>query len=186
MKLIAGLGNPGSEYEDTRHNIGFKVIDQLAKITDVKVRRAKFNAIYGKGVIAGEEVILVKPLTYINLSGQAIQPFMRFFKVAMNDLLIVYDDLDLAVGQLRLRTRGSAGGHNGMKSIIQELGSQDFKRLRVGIGRPDGRQPVIDYVLRPFPKTDIPAMTEAIERAASACQEWASTPFDQVMNRFNG
>ncbi|GGE54031.1 peptidyl-tRNA hydrolase [Pullulanibacillus camelliae] len=185
MKLIAGLGNPGSEYVHTRHNIGFEVIERLADKENIPLSRSKYNALYGKGEIQGEEVLLVKPLTYMNLSGEAIAPFMNFFKIPIEDMMIIYDDMDLAVGKIRLRLKGSAGGHNGMKSIIQHLGTSEFKRTRVGIGRPDGRQPVIDYVLQKFSEEEEPIIAEVIEKAAMACGEWCSEPFDKVMNKYN-
>jgi PTH1 family peptidyl-tRNA hydrolase len=185
MKLIAGLGNPGSEYRHTRHNIGFEVIDALSEKLAIPLDRTKFNAVYGKGKTGGQDVLLVKPLTYMNASGEAIAPLMQYYKIAIDDLLVIYDDLDLAVGKMRLRLKGSAGGHNGMKSIIQHLGSQDFKRLRIGIGRPDGRQSVIDYVLGRFPEEDRPLIDEAVKRATDACEAFLNEPFDRVMNRFN-
>jgi len=185
MKLIAGLGNPGSEYVNTRHNIGFEVVEWFSEKEGISLSRSKYNALYGKGLIQGEEVILVKPLTYMNLSGEAIAPFMHFFKIALEDMMIIYDDMDLAVGKTRLRLKGSAGGHNGMKSIIQHLGTSEFKRIRVGIGRPDGRQSVIDYVLQTFLKDENPIMAEVIEKAAMACRDWFNEPFDKVMNKYN-
>ncbi|MGV3488443.1 MAG: aminoacyl-tRNA hydrolase [Tuberibacillus sp.] len=185
MKLIVGLGNPGSEYRQTRHNIGFEVIEQLSKITDIPLDQSKYNGLFGKGKVQGEDVILLKPLTYMNASGESVGPFMRFYKLDLSDLIVVYDDLDLAVGRMRLRLKGSAGGHNGMKSIIQHVGSQNFKRVRVGIGRPEGRQPVIDFVLKPFSKEERPIVEETIERAALACKAAVVEPFANVMNRFN-
>ena len=185
MRLIAGLGNPGSEYVHTRHNIGFEVVENLAGAHDIQMNKTKFNALYGKGVIEGEEVLLVKPLTYMNLSGEAIAPIMNYFKIDLDDLLVIYDDLDLAVGKLRLRLKGSSGGHNGMKSIIQHVGSSDFKRMRVGIGRPPGRQPVIDYVLKRFSKEEDPLIEEVIGKAIEACATWCREPFDKIMNKYN-
>ena len=185
MKLIAGLGNPGSEYQHTRHNIGFEVIDHLAELIDIPLEHSKFNGWFGKGSIQGEDVVLVKPLTYMNLSGEAIRPLIQFYKIELKDLIVVYDDLDLAVGKMRLRPKGSAGGHNGMKSIINNLGSQDFKRIRVGIGRPKGRQPVVDFVLRPFTDEERPIIKETVEKAALACKTAIFEPFESVMNQFN-
>lgn len=185
MKLIAGLGNPGSEYRHTRHNIGFEVIDYLAELLNIQMDQSKYNGLFGKGKVQGEDVVLVKPLTYMNLSGEAIRPLMRFYKVDIEDLIVVYDDLDLAVGKMRLRLRGSAGGHNGMKSIIYQLASQDFKRVRVGIGRPEGRQPVVDFVLRPFSDEEAPIVKETIAKAALACKTAIIEPFENVMNKFN-
>jgi PTH1 family peptidyl-tRNA hydrolase len=186
LKLIAGLGNPGSEYEHTRHNIGFEVIDSLSKAYRLPLDKLKFNAQFGKGKIEGIDVLLVKPLTYMNLSGEALSPIMNFYQIPIEDILIVYDDLDLPIGKIRLREKGSAGGHNGMKSIIQHLGSSDFKRIRVGIGRPIGREKVIDYVLKRFSKEDQPTVDTSIDQARKACEEWLTTPFLKVMNTYNG
>lgn len=185
MKLIAGLGNPGSDFEQTRHNIGFEVMDALSDAHHFPLDKLKFNAQFGKGKIKGEDLILVKPLTYMNLSGEAIAPLMDFYKIPIEDVLVVYDDLDLPTGRIRLREKGSAGGHNGIKSIIQHLGTQNFKRLRIGIGRPSGRQPVVDYVLKRFDKEDQPVVDDAIKQAAEACEMWLEQPFLQVMNTFN-
>ncbi|WP_027725231.1 aminoacyl-tRNA hydrolase [Tuberibacillus calidus] len=185
MKLFVGLGNPGSEYQSTRHNIGFEVVEQLAKQLEIPLTQTKFNAIYGKGNVQGEDVFLLKPLTYMNASGEAVGPFMRYFKLELDDLIVIYDDLDLAVGKIRLRLKGSAGGHNGMKSIIRHVGSQDFKRIRVGIGRPEGRQPVVDFVLKPFSKEERPIVDETVKKAALACTKAITEPFTNVMNAFN-
>ncbi|MBM7646462.1 PTH1 family peptidyl-tRNA hydrolase [Scopulibacillus daqui] len=185
MKLIVGLGNPGSKYEHTRHNIGFEVIDALSEQHQLPLTKTKFNALYGKGKINNEDVLLVKPLTYMNLSGEAVAPLMNFYKLSMDDLLVIYDDMDLAVGKIRLRQKGSAGGHNGIKSLIAHLGTQDFKRIRVGIGRPDGRQPVIDYVLQRFGEDEMDTISQVIKKAQEACVYWTKHPFDLVMNRFN-
>jgi len=185
MKLIVGLGNPGSEYRQTRHNIGFEVVEHLAEITNISLDQSKFNGLFGKGKIQGQDVVLLKPLTYMNASGESVGPFMRFYKVDLSDLIVVYDDLDLAVGKMRLRLKGSAGGHNGMKSIIQHVGSQDFKRVRVGIGRPEGRQPVVDFVLKPFSKEERLVVEETIEKAALAVKMAVAEPFLNVMNQFN-
>jgi len=186
LKLIVGLGNPGSEYEHTRHNIGFEVIDALSEANGLPLDKLKFNAQFGKGKIEGMDILLVKPLTYMNLSGEALSPIMNFYQVTIEDILVVYDDLDLPIGKIRLREKGSAGGHNGIKSIIQHLGSQDFKRIRVGIGRPSGREKVIDYVLKRFNKEDQPTVDSAVDQSRQACEEWLTTPFLKVMNAYNG
>jgi peptidyl-tRNA hydrolase, PTH1 family len=186
LKLIVGLGNPGSEYEHTRHNIGFEVIDALSQTNGLPLDKLKFNAQFGKGKMEGEDVLLVKPLTYMNLSGEALSPIMNFYQIPIEDILVVYDDLDLPIGKIRLREKGSAGGHNGMKSIIQHLGSQNFKRIRVGIGRPVGREKVIDYVLKRFTKEDQPSVDASIDQARKACEAWLTNPFLKVMNTYNG
>ena len=186
MKLIVGLGNPGSQYERTRHNIGFMVIDCLAERWNIKMNQSKFNGLYGTGTVNGEKVVLLKPLTYMNLSGEAIAPLARFYKIDIKDIAVIYDDLDLPKGKIRLRQKGSAGGHNGMKSTIQQLGGDGFNRIRVGIGRPEGRIPVPDYVLTNFKDDEWDVMKGAIESSVKACDQWLSEPFLKVMNSFNG
>ncbi|MTT32987.1 aminoacyl-tRNA hydrolase [Terrilactibacillus sp. BCM23-1] len=185
MKVIVGLGNIGSEFDHTRHNIGFEVIDYLANQYHLPLSKTKFNAMYGKGIIEGEECLLVKPLTYMNRSGEAVAPILKFFKVSVDDLIVVYDDLDLPIGKIRLRQKGSAGGHNGIKSIISHLQTQDFKRIKIGIGRPDGREKVVNYVLQRFSKEQMIEMSPAIERAAEAIVKGLNLPFVKVMNTFN-
>lgn len=185
MKLIVGLGNPGSEYAKTRHNIGFEVIDTLSETRQFPLDKLKFNSQFGKGKLDGEDLILAKPLTYMNLSGEALSPLMNFYQVPVEDVLVVYDDLDLPLGRIRLREKGSAGGHNGIKSIIQHLGTQNFKRLRIGIGRPSGRQRVVDFVLKRFDQDEQRMVDEAVEQAQKACEMWLKEPFLQVMNTFN-
>lgn len=186
MKVIAGLGNPGSKYEETRHNVGFKVIDQLSESLSIPLNKQKFNGLYGIGEVNGHKICLLKPLTYMNRSGDSIIPLMKYYKVDRDDLLVIYDDLDTVPGKLRLREKGSAGGHNGMKSIIQHLGTQDFKRVRIGIGRPEPGEAVPDYVLKTFRPDQRDAITEALDRSAKACESWIQKPFSQVMNRYNG
>jgi PTH1 family peptidyl-tRNA hydrolase len=186
MKVIAGLGNPGSKYEDTRHNVGFKVVDQLSESLSIPLNKQKFNGLYGIGEVNGHKICLLKPLTYMNRSGDSVIPLMNYFKVTQDDLLVIYDDLDTVPGKLRLREKGSAGGHNGMKSIIQHLGNQEFKRIRIGIGRPEPGEAVPDYVLKPFRPDQRDAVREALDRSVKASESWIQTPFSQVMNRYNG
>ncbi|PWA12126.1 aminoacyl-tRNA hydrolase [Pueribacillus theae] len=186
MKLIVGLGNPGKKYEQTRHNVGFMAIDHLSKKLSLEFDKNKFQAVYGTKMIDGEKIMLCKPLTYMNLSGEAVRPLLDYYGMELEDLLVIYDDLDLAPGKLRLRQKGSAGGHNGIKSIIKHVGTEQFKRIRIGIGRPDPRMDVIDYVLARFSKDEQPLIDEAIARTAQACEKWARSPFSQVMNEFNG
>lgn len=185
MKLIIGLGNPGKQYEKTRHNVGFMVIDKLSKDLTIPLDRQKFNGIYGVGHISGEKVILLKPLTYMNLSGECIRPLMDFYDINDEDIVVIYDDLDLPVGKTRLRTKGSAGGHNGIKSMILHLATQDFNRIRVGIDRPNNGMKISDYVLGHFTKENEQGINEAIERSSDACVKWLSTSFTQVMNEYN-
>ncbi|AYF04281.1 peptidyl-tRNA hydrolase [Bacillus wiedmannii] len=185
MKLIVGLGNPGREYELTRHNIGFMAIDELAKRWNISLNEQKFKGVFGAGFVNGEKVILLKPLTYMNLSGESIRPLMDYYKIDVEDFVVLYDDLDIPVGKLRLRMKGSAGGHNGVKSTISHLGTQEFQRIRMGIDRPKNGMKVVDYVLGRFTSEEIPDVGHSIEKAADACEEWLNKPFLQIMNTFN-
>lgn len=184
LKLIVGLGNPGKKFLNTRHNVGFMAIDELSKELSISLDQKKFNGIYGKGVVNGETVYLLKPQTYMNLSGESVRPLMEYFNIDVDDLLVIYDDLDLPTGKVRLRQKGSAGGHNGMKSIIAHVHTQEFKRVRIGIDR-SGRQSVIDYVLKPFSKEEQTPIQEAIERTTKACEAWTTESFSEVMNKYN-
>ncbi|WP_317889886.1 aminoacyl-tRNA hydrolase [Sutcliffiella deserti] len=185
MKVFVGLGNPGRQYEQTRHNIGFMVIDELADRWNISLSQSKFKGIYGQGIVNGEKVLLVKPLTYMNLSGECVRPLLDFYKLEAEDVVIVYDDLDLPVGKLRLRQKGSAGGHNGIKSLILHLQTQNFNRIRMGIDRPTNGQSVSDYVLGRFSQEEQPDITWAVKRASEACEEALEKEFLQVMNTFN-
>ena len=185
MKIIVGLGNPGRQYEKTRHNVGFEVIDVLANKWSISLNQAKHKGIYGMGVVNGEKVILLKPLTYMNLSGESIAEVMNFFKIEVDDFVVMYDDLDLPPGKIRLRQKGSAGGHNGIKSTIAHLGTQNFNRIRMGIGRPSVPMAISDYVLSRFTAEEWPDINQAIEKSANACDSWLSTSFLQVMNEYN-
>lgn len=186
MYLIAGLGNPGREYEMTRHNIGFAVIDYLADKNRVKVNKLKFKALYGEMQIAGEKVYLIKPQTYMNLSGESIGAFADFFKVPPENIIIINDDIALETDKLRIRAKGSAGGHNGLKSIIYHLRVDTFPRIRMGVGAPkqEGYE-LADYVLGRFTKDEIPVMEDAIIRAADAACTIIQNGVDTAMNRFN-
>ncbi|WP_083594889.1 aminoacyl-tRNA hydrolase [Bacillus paramycoides] len=185
MKLIVGLGNPGREYELTRHNIGFMAIDELAKRWNISLNEQKFKGLFGAGFVNGEKVILLKPLTYMNLSGESIRPLMDYYKIDVEDFIVMYDDLDIPVGKLRLRMKGSAGGHNGVKSTISHLGTQEFQRIRMGIDRPKNGMKVVDYVLGRFTPEETSGVNQSIEKAADACEEWLNKPFLQIMNTFN-
>ncbi|MCA0993684.1 aminoacyl-tRNA hydrolase [Pseudalkalibacillus hwajinpoensis] len=184
MKLIVGLGNPGKKFNNTRHNVGFMAIDQLAKEMGIALDQKKFQGVYGKGMVNGEAVYLLKPQTFMNLSGESVRPLMEYFNIEVADLLVIYDDLDLPTGKVRIRQKGSAGGHNGMKSIITHLHTQEFKRVRIGIDR-SARQTVIDYVLKPFSKEEEEPIQLAIEQTAKACEAWTTTSFPEVMNQYN-
>jgi peptidyl-tRNA hydrolase, PTH1 family len=186
VKLIIGLGNPGARFDGTRHNIGFEVIDKLSESLNIPMQQAKFKGMYGSNLVDGEKIYLLKPLTYMNLSGECVGPFMDYFQIPVDDILVVYDDLDTVPGKLRLRTKGSAGGHNGIKSLIAHLGTQEFKRIRFGIGRPTNQQPVPDYVLNRFSKEEQPDIEHGIERSVKACKAFMDTTFDKVMNQYNG
>ncbi|MEE0441655.1 MAG: aminoacyl-tRNA hydrolase [Thomasclavelia sp.] len=184
MKLIVGLGNPGKEYAGTRHNCGFMVIDRLASKLNVDVDQNKFKGLYAKVKYRGEDIILLKPQTYMNLSGESVNAVMNFFKIDKEDLLVIYDDLDMPVGKLRLRKTGSAGGHNGIKNIIAHLNSQDFKRIRVGIDRHKYMN-VADYVLSRFSKVESEAIEQGIENAANAVLDYLDNDFNHAMNYYN-
>ncbi|MCF6094699.1 aminoacyl-tRNA hydrolase [Microaerobacter geothermalis] len=186
MKLIAGLGNPGSEYEKTRHNIGFRVVDYISQQVGIPLSKNKFKGVYGMGLVETEKLILLKPMTYMNLSGDSIKEAIHFFDVPIEQLLVIYDDLDLPVGKIRLREKGSSGGHNGLKSIISHLHSDEFKRIRIGIGKPMPGIDVADYVLSPFQKDEREQIEKAIQRAGEAAMDWIHKPFVQVMNGYNG
>ena len=184
MKLIVGLGNPGKEYAGTRHNCGFMVIDRLASKLNVDVDQNKFKGLYSKVKYHGEDIILLKTQKYMNLSGESVNAVMNFFKIDKEDLLVIYDDLDMPVGKLRLRKTGSAGGHNGIKNIIAHLNSQDFKRIRVGIDRHKYMN-VADYVLSRFSKVESEAIEQGIENAANAVLDYLDNDFNHAMNYYN-
>ena len=184
MYVIAGLGNPGKEYEKTRHNMGFLVLDILSDENGIPVNRAKHNAMTGKGTIEGKQVLLVKPTTYMNDSGRSLGEIVRYYDVAPEELIVIYDDMDMEPGTIRIRKKGSAGSHNGMKSIISHLGDGEFPRVRVGIGRPsfdDWK----DYVLSRYPKDDEERIMEGVEKAAEAVTSILRNGIDRAMNEFN-
>ena len=186
MKLIIGLGNPGKLYEHTRHNIGFDVIDALADRWGAPLNQTKFNGMYAIVHRPEGKVMLLKPLTYMNLSGECVRPMMDYFNIDVEDIIVIYDDLDLETGKLRLRGKGSAGGHNGIKSLIQHLGTQEFNRIRVGVSRPPAGMKVADYVLSKFSKEDETIVQEAIKKSCDAVESSLSKKFLDVMNTFNG
>ncbi|GKT03105.1 aminoacyl-tRNA hydrolase [Furfurilactobacillus sp. WILCCON 0119] len=185
MKMIVGLGNIGPEYDRTRHNVGFMVVDQIAEEYGVRFKRAKQEALVGSALINGEKVLLVKPTTYMNDSGRAVRPLMDYYNVALEDVVIIHDDMDLPVGKIRLRQKGSAGGHNGIKSIIAYVGTPAFKRVRVGIDHPS-KMSVVDYVLGHFAATQKEGIRAGMDDAQGAIERWLDgTKFDEVMNEFN-
>jgi len=183
MWLVAGLGNPGDDYADTRHNIGFMVIDVLSSRASIAIRQKTTNFIYGRGFIGEQKAVLIKPLTFMNRSGDAVWEAIRMYE-DIDNILVVHDDLDLETGVIRIRKAGSSGGHNGVQSIIDRLGSQDFIRIKIGIGRPN-RGPAEKYVLRRFNKQERPVMEEAVERAADAVQEILAKGVTSAQNRFH-
>ena len=185
MILIAGLGNPGKEYENTRHNAGFLVLDTLAQKLGADLSERKHRALCGKAVIGGQKVILLKPQTYMNSSGESIRAAADYYKVPPEDILVVYDDISLAPGQLRIRAKGSAGGHNGIKSIIAHLGTQEFPRVKVGIGEKPPRMDLADYVLGHFSSGEKKIMEEAAKEAADAICEIVNVGIEQAMNDHN-
>lgn len=187
MYLVAGLGNPGSQYDMTRHNIGFEVIDYIAGEYRVKIKKLKFKGLSGEINIGGEKVILLKPQTYMNLSGESIREYAAFFKIPTENIIIVNDDIYLDAGHMRIRKSGSAGGHNGLKSIIYQLGSENFPRVRIGVNSPlREKADLADFVLSRFSKEEIPVLEEVIIRAKKAVEEIISRGADSAMNKYNG
>ncbi|MBN2935893.1 aminoacyl-tRNA hydrolase [Mogibacterium sp.] len=183
MYIIAGLGNPGSKYENTRHNMGFKAIDAMASEFGIDVNRAKFKGLIGEGRIGSEKVILLKPQTYMNLSGQSVREIMNFYKIPEENLIVIYDDFDLPIGSIRVRKSGGPGTHNGMKSVVQELGSRKFPRVRVGIGSSDGS--TIQFVIGKVGKDEQQILNEAAEAAASAAADIIRIGIENAMNIHN-
>lgn len=187
MKLIVGLGNPGRKYRETRHNVGFLVADELARRQSIDFESAPAEALLAKARRLGADGALVlKPLTMMNLSGFAVAEIARYFRIAIPDILVVADDVNLPLGRLRARPAGSAGGHNGFRSIIEQLGTSGFARLRVGVGRGDPRRDLADHVLSGFDAEERPAVADAVARAADASELFVAEGIEQVMNRFNG
>ena len=184
MKLIVGLGNPGRNYAHTRHNMGFDTIDKLADSRGVSIEKENFKGLYTKVKYFDEDVILLKPLTFMNLSGDSIISCMNFFKIDKKDLLVIYDDLDIKPGHLKLKESGSSGGHNGIKSIISNLGSEEFKRIRVGVGRPEFDS-VIDYVLKKPSKEEQELIDEAQNNAVEAIKIYLKESFNKAMTLYN-
>jgi PTH1 family peptidyl-tRNA hydrolase len=184
MKLIVGLGNPGTEYQKTRHNAGFLVIDRLCEKLGLKLDKNKCKALYGIHRYKGDKIIVAKPQTYMNLSGEAVRSLMKFYDVPLEDLIVVHDDLDLPLGKLRLRSKGSSGGQKGMANIIDLLGSQDIDRIRVGISH-DRNIETVDYVLGRFSNEDMKILDETLDKAADALIYSFDHPFDEVMSKFN-
>lgn len=185
MKVIVGLGNPGSEYAKTKHNVGFMFIDAMAEKLGVSEWRDKFEAKIAETRIGSEKVLLVKPMTYMNESGQAVGPIMSFYKLLPEDLIVVHDDMDIPAGTIRIRKKGSAGGHNGIKSILAHVGDEHFARVRIGIGRPLTGWTVVNHVLAPFSNEDASKIAEAIKYLEPAVECIINDDVDMAMNKFN-
>lgn len=186
MKLVVGLGNPTSRYEKTRHNVGFKVIDEIANQYNITVDIAKHKGLYGKGRIEGQTVVLLKPMTYMNLSGESVVAVANYYKILPEDIIVVYDDVNLDVGRLRVREKGSAGGHNGMKHIIAQLGTDAFPRIRVGVGMKPPRMDLADYVLSVFSKEEQEQIVVGYDKACKATELLVLDDVAKAMNEYNG
>jgi len=184
--LIVGLGNPGPDYRQNRHNVGFMVVNALASTLDIPIQRVEMRALVGKGLFDGERLILAKPQTYMNKSGQAVASLARFYKIPPEQIMVIHDDLDLPFGTLRLRPFGGTGGQRGMESIVAKLGTRDFPRLRVGIGRPPGRMDPADYVLHDFDPDQETFLPEIFDRAVKAIRRFITSGIEMAMNEFNG
>ena len=184
MFLIVGLGNPGDQYRNTRHNVGFDILDLLAKKNNIKVNRTKFKGVYGEGTIKGEKVFLLKPQTYMNLSGESIRELTSFYKIANDRIIVIYDDVSLDVGKLRIRTKGSAGGHNGVKNIIMHLSSDVFPRIKIGVGQPNFD--LIEFVLSKFCIEDRDKIEKTFVEAMKAVEAIIEYDVEIAMNKFNG
>ena len=186
MYIIAGLGNPGKEYDNTRHNVGFEVIDAIADKYNISVVELKHRAIIGKGYIDGQKVILVKPVTFMNLSGESIRPIIEYYKAdAQTELIVISDDISLEPGQLRVRKKGSAGGHNGLKNIIKQLGHDNFQRVRIGVGEKPKNYDLADWVLGHFNKEEKAAVDDALIKGVKAVEIMLTDGPDTAMNEFN-
>ena len=185
MKIIAGLGNPGAEYAQTKHNVGFMLLDALAERLNAPAWKEDFFSALTEVRIGGEKVFLVKPLTYMNNSGEALGPMLSYYKMDADDLVVVHDDMDIPVGTVRIRKKGSSGGHNGIKSILAHVGSEDFARVRIGIGRPPAGWTVINHVLAPFVAEDAPKIRAAIDYLLPAAECIVADGVDLAMNKYN-
>ncbi len=186
MKLIVGLGNPTPQYQGTRHNVGFEVIDEIAKQYNIAVDTAKFKGLSGKGKMEGERVILLKPMTFMNLSGESVVAAANYFRILPEDIIVIYDDINLDVGRLRIREKGSAGGHNGIKNIIALLGTDAFPRIRIGVGMKPPRMDLAAYVLSRFSKEEQEQMAYGYEKACKAAGLLAAGETAKAMNDYNG
>lgn len=185
MKLVVGLGNPGVKYAGTRHNMGFSAVVELADRYNIRIDRAECKALTGRLILDGEKVLLAMPQTYMNLSGESVQQLLHYYKCEPKDLIVIYDDIDLDVGTVRIREKGSAGGHNGMKNIIQMIGTEEFDRIKIGVGKKPEGWDLADHVLSRFPADDLPSVREAVDNAAKASAEIIVSGADAAMNIYN-
>lgn len=185
LHVIVGLGNPGTRYDNTRHNVGFDALDLLATKHNISVSKLKFKALYGEGTIEGQRVLLVKPQTFMNLSGESVRDIVDWYKIPMSRLVVIYDDVDLAPGKVRVRPKGSAGTHNGMRNIIYLLQKDDFPRVRIGIGRAPANWDLADYVLSKYSAEDRKTANEGITKAAEAVAELIKADVESAMNKYN-
>lgn len=184
MFLIVGLGNPGREYDGTRHNIGFEAIDYISSKNNIDINKSKFKGMFGEGFIKGQKVILLKPTTYMNLSGESIREVINFYKISNEEVIVIYDDISLEVGRLRIREKGSHGGHNGIKSIIANLGTDVFPRVKIGVGAPKGN--LVSHVLGKFSEDEIEILRETIKASSEAVSIIVNTDTKEAMNKLNG
>lgn len=186
LHLIVGLGNPGAQYERTRHNVGFRVVEMLAAQHGLSFAKIEHKAMVASGTLLGKRVLLAKPQTFMNLSGDSVVPLARFYKIDPPRILVVCDDIDLPLGTLRIRASGSSGGQNGMKHILERIGTQDIARIRFGVSRPPGRMDPAAYVLTPFKNDEEPLALETLDRAVKAVEMWLTDGLEAAMNRYNG
>lgn len=185
MYLIIGLGNPENEYANTRHNMGFDTINKLANKNNIEVNNNKFKGLYGTGIIQGKKVILLKPQTYMNLSGESVKEIVKFYHIKPEEIIIIYDDIDTEKGNIRIRKKGGPGSHNGMKSVVENLNTIDFGRIRVGIGQPENKRDMINYVIGKIPEEEQKILQEGVNKATEAIEEILKNGIDIAMNKFN-
>ena len=185
MYLIVGLGNPENEYKNTRHNMGFDTINEIASKNNINITKNKFKGLYETGIIQNEKVILLKPQTYMNLSGESVKEIVNFYNINFNEIIVIYDDMDIEKGKIKIRKKGGPGSHNGMKSVTQELGTDDFARIRVGIGQPEFKNDMINYVIGKVPEEEQKILQKGIKKAAEAVEEIIKNGIDIAMNKFN-
>ncbi len=186
MVLIVGLGNPEQEYSNTRHNMGFNTVNKLAQEYEIELNKTKFKAIYGTGIIEDKKVIILKPQTYMNLSGESIIEVINFYKIDLKDMIVIYDDIDVEPGKIKIRKKGGAGSHNGMKSVIKNVKSEEFTRIRVGIGTPEHKNDMINYVIGKIPtEEEKDVLDKGTDKAKEAIKEILKNGIDSAMNKFN-